>query len=141
MNKFNILLLVTVFFFSQNLFSQDEAIFASEQQRFNAQISFDTEALDDLLLDELIYIHSNTLIETKADFIKSVASKKIVYQEMNLKHHLLRRYKKMAVITGLVEVNGLYNGENFTVELFYTSIYKKYKRNWLLVSWQSTSKK
>lgn len=127
--------------FYQVVSAQDEAIFASEKARFDAQIEKDVNALDQLLADELIYIHSNTLLETKTDFIQSVQSGKIVYQAMDVQHHKIRRYKKIAVVTGLVQVSGLYKGTSFIVDLHYTSIYKKKKKQWLLVSWQSTSKK
>jgi len=125
----------------QTAFTQNEAVFASEQQRFDAQIEQNTIVLEQLLGDELVYIHSNTLLETKADFIQSVQSGKIVYQTMDIKNQQLRRYKKIAVITGLVQVTGLFKGNNFTVDLHYTSVYKKRKGKWLLINWQSTSEK
>ena len=79
-------------------------------------------------------------METKADFIASVNSGKITYQEMSPVQQSLRRFGKTAVITGLVQVRGLYQGQAFDIELYYTSIYRKERGNWLLINWQSTRK-
>ena len=141
MNLIKVFLLISSFIFTQQIFAQDQSVFDYEQKRFNAQMELDVETLDNLLAEELIYIHSNTLTESKTDFIASVQSGKIVYQEMNIKRHQLRQYKKIAIVTGLVEVKGLFKDNEFVVELFYTSVYKKKKGKWLLLSWQSTSKK
>ena len=110
----------------------------SEQMRFAAQISLDTDALQDLLTDDLIYIHSNALTETKSDFIASVQSGKIVYASMQAEAGSIVRQKgKSAIITGVVAVGGSYKGTPFEIRLRYTSVYQKQRGHWKLASWQS----
>jgi ketosteroid isomerase-like protein len=121
--------------------SQHEAVIANEHLRFQAQINRDTSLLAYLLHDDLYYLHSNGLAESKADFMASVGSAKIVYQEMIPRQQKIRRYGKTALLTGLLQVSGLYEGSPFDVELYYTSVYLKKKGSWYLVSWQSTGKK
>ena len=129
-----VLLLVT------QLMAQDSAILQSELQRFRAQVEQDAVALQSLLHDDLYYLHSNGLIESKSDFITSATSGKITYQEMMPVESTLRRFGKTAVITGLVLVRGLYQGQSFDIGLYYTSIYRKERGRWQLLSWQSTRK-
>ena len=57
-------------------------ILSSEDARFRAQVQRDTLALQNLLSDDLVYIHSNALTETKTDFINSVRTGHIAYQSM-----------------------------------------------------------
>lgn len=121
-------------------FGQNTDVQAAEQARFQAQVAQDTLALAELLHDELYYLHSNGLVESKQDFIRSVASGKIVYQTMEPQNSQLRRYGKMAILTGLVQVVGLYQGNTFELGLYYTSVYRKKRGKWYLVSWQSTKK-
>lgn len=118
--------------------AQDAAVFSAEAQRFKAQVEQNTDALQLLLHDDLYYLHSNGLVETKADFITSVQSGKITYQEMYPVESRLRRFGKTAIITGLVKVRGLYKGQSFDIGLYYTSVYRKERGRWQLLNWQST---
>lgn len=132
---------VLLVFIQLGLWAQDTDLLTREQARFQAQIEQNTVALSDLLHDDLYYLHSNGLAESKTDFIHSVSSAKIVYQRMIPQNQQIRRYKRTAILTGLLQVSGLYEGNPFDIELYYTSIYLKKKGRWLLVSWQSTGKK
>lgn len=111
----------------------------SEDMRFRAQVKQDTATLKRIISDELVYIHSNALTETKRDFINSVKSGKITYQAMQPEAgRSIRRYGKTGISNGVVRVSGLYQGRNFDLRLKYTAVYHKKRGKWLLVSWQST---
>ena len=120
--------------------AQEAAVFAAETARFQAQTKRDAAALDALLHEELYYLHSNGLIESKKDFINSVRGGKIVYASMEATDRRLRVYGKTAVLTGLVTVSGQYQGKEFELGLYYTSVYRKRRGRWQLVNWQSTGK-
>lgn len=110
-----------------------------EKRRFQAQLERDTGMLQGLLADELVYIHSNALVETKSDFIKSVKTGYITYQVMEYEGKpAIRQFSKTAISNGVVQVKGLLNNNSFEMRLRYTAVYQKQKRAWRLVSWQST---
>lgn len=107
--------------------------------RFQAQVSRDTVALADLLSDDLVYIHSNALIGTKADFIRSVSSGGIRYLAMQAEGEpVIRQWGRTAISNGIVVVSGIYQGAKFDIRLHYTAVYRKEKSIWKLCSWQST---
>lgn len=111
----------------------------SETMRFQAQVSRDTAALADLLSDDLVYIHSNALIEKKADFIRSVSGGGIRYLAIQAEGEpVIRQWGKAAISNGIALVSGLYQGTNFDIRLYYTAVYRKEKGIWKLCSWQST---
>lgn len=122
------------------LLAQEQAVFDAEAARFRAQVEKDGLALQTLLDDDLYYLHSNGLMESKQDFITSVNGGKIVYSEMTATDQSIRLYGKTAVLYGLVMVAGEYQGEPFNIGLYYTSVYRKKRGKWLLVNWQSTKK-
>ena len=109
----------------------------SEQMRFDAMTHSDTLALARLLNDDLSYMHSNGLEETKQDFIKTVATQKIIYQSITIEKHQGKIYRKNATITGICIVKGLYKGTPFEMKLRYLSFYTKKGRHWKLSAWQS----
>ncbi len=117
-----------------------QGILQSEDARFQAQMTLDVEALQELVADDLVYIHSNALVESKEDFIASVASGKIVYARMEAESgrqvRMLR--SRVGVVNGVVHVVGQYQGTDFDIRLRYTAVYRKRKGQWLLASWQST---
>lgn len=134
--KFRFLLLFLAF--QVAIFAQ-KTIAESEDMRFRAQIAQDTATLKQIIADDLVYIHSNALTESKRDFINSVQSGKITYQTMQPEvGRSIRRYGKSGISNGVVRVTGLFQGNPFDVKLKYTAVYRKIRGRWLLVSWQST---
>jgi Domain of unknown function (DUF4440) len=113
-----------------------DKLLALQQQRFAAMMSKDTAYLRSCTAADIVYIHSNGLVQDKAAFISSVSSGSIEYQQMTNKEQQVRMYKQAAVINGIVHVAGIYNGKSFEMDLRYTDVYIK-KSGWKMVSWQS----
>ncbi len=116
----------------------DRLILATEQQRFASMVSRDTVALRPLLADDLVYIHSNALQETKAAHLSAIATGRLVYASMLRETAQVRRYGKMALTNGIVRVTGVVNDTSFDVRLLYTAVYRRVRGQWQLVNWQST---
>ncbi len=111
----------------------------SEDMRFQAQVAKDTNALKILLTDDLVYIHSNALTETKRDFLHSITTGNITYRTMQPEAgRAIRTYGKTGISNGIVHATGLLNGNPFDIKLRYTAVYVKQKGKWRLASWQST---
>jgi Domain of unknown function (DUF4440) len=109
-----------------------------ERTRFTAQVARDTATLRAILSDDLVYIHSNGLVEDKNHFIESVGTGRIVYDSLvpsDLKH---RVYGSTAVGTGKVRVQVQMNGQTVRVDLLFTTVHLKRGGWWQLVNWQST---
>jgi Domain of unknown function (DUF4440) len=107
-----------------------------QQKRFAAMMNKDTGYLRTCTDDDIVYIHSNGLVQDKAAFISSVGGGSIVYQQMTNKEQKVRIYKKAAIINGIVHVKGMLNGKDFEVDLRYTDVYI-YKKGWKMAAWQS----
>jgi hypothetical protein len=117
--------------------AQESAIAAVQQKRFEAMVNKDTAYLRSCTDKKLVYIHSNGLIQRQDDFVQSVATGSIVYQQITSKEQTIRMYKKAAVANGVVHVKGQLNGKDFEVDLRYTDVYVSKKSGWKMVSWQS----
>lgn len=117
----------------------ENAVLEMEAQRFAAMTRKDTVLLKNLLAEDLVYMHSNGLIETKPAHLLSIGSGKITYISMDRAPGTrVRQYGKWSITNGTVHVNGLLNGATFDIQLLYTAVYQKIKRKWQLVNWQST---
>ena len=111
----------------------------AEQARFKAQVAADTTALRTLLHPDLLFIHSNGREESADDMVASVAVGDIVYQQFApLATPQVATFDRTALVDGTVRIIGLYEGNEFTVDLRYTSVYRRVGGRWLLIRWQST---
>jgi len=111
---------------------------SAELARFSAQIRRDTAALRSLLGDDLTYIHSNALTETKSHFIETIVTGRIVYDSLvpvELDH---RVYGNTAVGNGKVRAQVQMNGQTLKVDLIFTTVLVRRHGRWQLVAWQST---
>ena len=116
------------------------ALLAAEDARFAAQVARDVQRLDKMLDESLVYIHSNALVESRADFLESVGSGRIVYQLMQAEpdRQLRKIGRRQTVVNGIAKVEGIYSQRPFSMRLRYTAVYIRKQGRWLLNSWQST---
>lgn len=136
---FSIALLLV--FCTQSLSAQStlaDKVLENESKRFAAMTRADTATLKQLLADDLVYIHSNALIENKAEHLAAIASRKLVYEKMERTSATVRFYGKTALVNGTVKVHGILKGNTFELSLLYLAVYRKKRDAWLLVNWQST---
>ena len=141
MLKYTLFLVVGLGIYSAS-FAQGKAkntILDTEQRRFTAMVEKNTTELSTMLDGELHYLHSNGLQETRQQHLTAIATGSIDYQAMARKPNpAVRRYGKIALVNGLVKVDGIIHSQAFSVLLRYTAVYRKKKRHWLLLNWQST---
>ena len=118
----------------------EQAILQAEKDRFAAMIKGDRAGLERVLAEDLFYTHSNALLETKAEFIKSVTSGAIDYvsivpSDSDRKVHIKG---DVAVLNGVAAVNVIDKGNDLKFKLRYTTVYRNEGGRWLLTAWQST---
>jgi len=118
----------------------EQQVLQAEKERFAAMIKGDRGALEKLLADDLTYIHSTALLQTKDEFIKSVLAGNIDYvsivpSESDAK---VRINGTTATATGLAAVNVIDTGKDRKIRIRYTTVYANRGGAWLLQAWQST---
>lgn len=120
--------------------ARETAVLATELNRFAAMTQADTVRLKNFLAKDLLYIHSNGLVENREQHIRAIASGKLKYLDMQRSNAQIRLCRKYALVSGNVLVKGALNDKPFDISLLYTAFYKSNKRHWQLVRWQSTKK-
>ena len=117
----------------------DEALQA-EDERFKAQMSGDAAAMKKLFGDDLVYIHSSTVVDTKASFIESITSGNVKYRSMSRDAPKVRTYGCLAIVSGSAKFEVAVKGEQRTLDLLYHAIWAKRSTGIQFVSWQATKK-
>jgi len=117
----------------------DEAL-AAEDARFKAQMSGDGAGMSKLFGDDLVYVHSSTVVDTKKSFIESITSGNVKYRSMSRGESTVRTYGGVAIVSGSAKFEVTVKGENRTLELLYHAIWAKRAGGPQFISWQATKK-
>ncbi len=115
-----------------------DEIIALENRRIEAMTKQDTRALDEILADDLSYVHSTARVETKAEFISSLTSGRTRYQSIERDDVKVRQYGDTAVVTGHAKVHVDANGREIKFQIRFIDGCAKRDDVWRMVAWQST---
>ena len=111
---------------------------AAEDARYAAQTGDDFAALDKLLADDLVYIHSSAVVDDKASYIESMRSGNVKYRVMKRSDVTVRTFGCVAIITGLANFDVTVKGKDMAVEIRFHSIWVQRDKGLQFVSWEAT---
>jgi len=117
--------------------SADEAL-ASEDARYAAQTGDDFGALQKLLGDDLVYIHSSAVVDSKTSYIESMKSGAVKYRVMRRSDVTVRTYGCIAIISGLGNFDVTVKGQDVAVEIRFHSIWARRDHGLQFISWEAT---
>jgi ketosteroid isomerase-like protein len=112
---------------------------ALEDRRYKAMVSADRPVLEELLADDLIYTHSNAVIDTKQSYIDGILGGKWAYAAAERPIENIDVFGDCARVTGHVRLT-LKNADGTTrgVNGRFLNLWLKRNGKWQLAAWQST---
>ena len=110
----------------------------AEDARYAAQTSNDFAAMEHLFGEDLVYIHSSSVLDDKAAYIDSMRSGTVKYRVMRRSEVKVRTYGCLALISGNADFDVTVKGEELSVPLRFHSIWAKRPGGLQFVSWQAT---
>lgn len=121
-----------------SLTQDEQEILQVENRRYEAMIKGDLAALDAVLSADLTYTHSNAVLDTKAQYIASLASGQFQYVSITPQEAQVRCYGACGVVTGITLLHIQVQGQERRFRIRYTSVYIKQQGRWQMVALQST---
>jgi uncharacterized protein DUF4440 len=115
-----------------------EEAWRAEQARYAAQTGGDFAALERMIGDDLVYIHSSSNVDTKASFIESQRSGTVKYRSMKPLDLKVRTYGAIGIVSGRLDVEVNVRGQDNTLQLLFHSVWAKRAAGLQFVSWQAT---
>jgi len=109
-----------------------------EERRFQAMVTADVAALEQLLGDDLVYTHSSASVDTKASLIDGIRTKRFTYQKIDRSEERIRVYGDSAVVTGQGRMELLGTDGVRVLDIRYVDVWVRSQRGWQMVAWQST---
>ena len=114
-----------------------DAVKAAEAKRFDVTVKGDYKALDDLLADDLIYVHSNGKMDNEKTFLEGLTSGRSKYKKIESVEMKARQVGELVLIDGRVNVTVETNGQSNDLDLTYLDVWAKRAGKWQMVSWHS----
>jgi ketosteroid isomerase-like protein len=117
---------------------EDNAVIMAEKSRFKAMVEKDLVTLDQVIHDDLVYIHSNGSVDTKESYIAAIKDGSRAYDDITMEDAKVRTYGDVGIINAKCTYHrSTPEGRANNLTLFYTSVYAKIDGRWQHVSWQS----
>ena len=110
----------------------------AERERFDAMLKQDAAALEILLDADLTYVHTGGDLESKAQFVDLIRSKRLIYESIEPSDVLVRVHDGLAVATGRsrMRVRSATGVSSFAIR--FTEVYVRRGGRWLLTAWEAT---
>ena len=116
-----------------------EAIRGLERERFRAMVDGDGQSLDELLADNLSYVHTNGKRETKQQFIDGITGGRRRYRQIEVQtQDVLPVGRETCVVTGRALIEMEANNGALLFPIAYTAIHTQEEGQWRLIAWQAT---
>lgn len=115
-----------------------EQALAAEAERHRAQADNDFAAMDRLFGTDLVYVHSNHLVDTKASYIESMRSGAVRYRRLTLGDVSVRCYGGVAIIVGECTLDVTVQGAELTNVVQFHAVWVMRAGGPQFVSWQAT---
>jgi len=103
----------------------------------NALLTKDTNLIKQLVHKQISYGHSNGWFQTKQDLITDFATGKIEYKKIEEGEKSFTKTNQAIAVRNISKVEGVVNGYVFSMSLQVLQIWKKVKKNWILIARQS----
>ena len=103
----------------------------------NALLEKDTNLIKQLVLEQISYGHSNGWLQTKQDLITDFATGKIEYKKIEEGEKSFTKTNQAIAVRNISKVEGVVNGYVFSMSLQVLQVWKKVKKNWVLLARQS----
>lgn len=116
----------------------EDSVLQAERTRFKAMVDKDLAMLDQVISEDLVYIHSNGSVDTKATYIGPISDGSRSYDDITIDSPRVRVYGDVGIINASCTYHRTSSeGRPNNLTLRYTSVYARLDGRWQHVSWQS----
>jgi ketosteroid isomerase-like protein len=118
--------------------AEEPAVLRADASRLAAMMAGDGAALGRVLSEELVFVHSDGRIESKADYVKNLMAGETAYT--NAKTSELRTMQPssdVVVLIGRQDMRKRFGAAWSEITLRFLSVWRNEAGTWRMVAWQS----
>lgn len=110
---------------------------ARDDARYKAMLAGDTAALEDLLHDELAYVHSTGGIDTKASYIDGLKNKVFQYRKVERDDQTVRVHKDIGMVYNHMQADVVIRGTLRHLDNRLLAVWSRDDGVWRMIGLQS----
>ena len=114
-----------------------DEVTTAEKKRFEVTVKGDYKALDALLADDLIYVHSNGNVDNEKTFLEGLTSGRSKYKSIEPLEMKARQMGDYVFIDGRGKFQVESNGQTNDLLLTYLDVWTKRDGKWQMIHWHS----
>ena len=118
--------------------SNAETVIALDAKRMAAMPAKDVDVLNDILADDLVYVHSSARIDTKKSLIDNMFSGATVYKAVKPSGVTATDLGDAVLLSGEAAIEVSSGGNDLKFGVRFLNVYAKRDGAWKMVAWQST---
>jgi len=111
---------------------------AREARRSAALVSGDFDAIEDLIGDDLLYVHSSATEEDRKLYMERLRNGHYVYKGLTGVKREHRVLGDVVLVNGEIRIDVVVKGNPKQVNARYLQVWARRPKGWQMVSWQST---
>src|SRR5215208_590611 len=116
----------------------EKDVLQADDRRFEAMRKEDWPALEAVLADNLIYVHSTARVESKAEHVGNLKAGKPHYRGIAPRDRKARVIGDVGIVNGTSEMQVESAGKEQRFTVRYLAVYAKSGGQWRMTAWQST---
>jgi len=109
-----------------------------EDRRYAAMVSADLDTLDELLSDDVIYTHSDASVDSKASYLETLRTGKLVYHALEHTSDAVLTRPGVAIVGGTMSGSIHMHGAAKTLNSRVAAVWIAEDGRWLLAAFQPT---
>ncbi len=113
-------------------------VLQADDRRFEAMRKEDWPALEAVLADDLVYVHSTARVESKAEHAGNLEAGKPHYRGIAPRDRKVRVLGDVGLVNGVSEMHVENAGKEQRFTIRYLAVYAKSGGRWRMTAWQST---
>jgi len=110
--------------------SKEQEVLSLSERKFKWMINLNMDSLENILDENVMYVHSNGWSQNKHEIIEDFKTKKLVLNKVEILETKIRNFENTYVVNGVGIIAGEIDSNPFSVKLNYSEVYicknKKY---------------
>jgi hypothetical protein len=114
--------------------SKEQEVLSLSERKFKWMISLNMDSLENILDENVMYVHSNGWSQNKHEIIEDFKTKKLVLNKVEILETKIRNFENTYVVNGVGIIAGEIDSNPFSVKLNYSEVYIYNNRKYFLFS-------
>ena len=115
------------------------SLLEAEEARRQAMVDSNTQKLDALMADSMVYVHSSGITDNKQAYLQLLSSGTVKYETVDFDKLNVRLLGQVALITGAMKASLMRAGNRKQIATAYLAVWEHTGGDWLLHAVQATT--